>query len=406
MFTNQFFDLLLHLDDNWQVTDVRADHGVLTLDITVTHVGKSADCPKTASPMPIYDHAPERRWRHLDTMQYVTHIRCRLPRIVDAEGRITTVEPPWADRYGRQTYLFEHAVIDLLLATRNQTRTAHLMRCGFNTVNRIIHSATRRGLARRDLEGFSPHHLSLDEKSFKKGHKYVSVLSHPDSGCVLDVAEGRDMEAAKSLLEGTLTEEQRKGVVTVSMDMWKAYMGAAADKLPNADIVHDRFHLVKYLNEAIDKVRRREVKQNEELKESRYTLLKNPDNLTEKQRIQFRAIRDGNYQVAKAWQVRENFKELFGREDEKGSGLLLFLKWASDSLARRIREVDKVVQIFQDHLWGVVNALVTRFSNAMAERLNGKIQEIKTIGRGYRTFENFRNVILFFHGGLSLYPLK
>ncbi len=91
--------------------------------------------------------------------------------------------------------------------------------------------------------------------------------------------------------------------------------------------------------------------------ESRYALLKNPENLTEKQRIQFQAIRDGNYQVAKVWQVRENFKELFGKQDDKGSGLLLFLKWVSDSVERKIKEVDKVAQVFQDHLWGVVNAI-------------------------------------------------
>lgn len=62
--------------------------------------------------------------------------------------------------------------------------------------------------------------------------------------------------------------------------------------------------------------------------------------------------------------------------------------------------------MFIDHLSGVVNALITNLTNAMAERLNGKIQELKTAGRGYRTFEKFRSVILFFHGGLNLYPLK
>ena len=136
MFTNQFFDLLLHLDDTWQVTEVKADHTALTLDISIVYIGKTADCPRTAVPMPIYDHAPERRWRHLDTMQYITHIRCRLPRVLGTDGKVLTVAPPWADRYGRQTHLFEHAVIDLLLATKNQTRTAHLMRCGFNVINR------------------------------------------------------------------------------------------------------------------------------------------------------------------------------------------------------------------------------------------------------------------------------
>ena len=69
-----------------------------------------------------------------------------------------------------------------------------------------------------------------------------------------------------------------------------------------------------------------------------------------------------------------------------------------------MKELIKVAKMFNNHIRGVINALTTSFSNAMAERLNGKIQEIKTAGRGYRTFQNFRNAILFFHGGLNLYP--
>ena len=188
------------------------------------------------------------------------------------------------------------------------------------------------------------------------------------------------------------------------MDMWKAYISTAKEVLPQAEIVHDRFHLVKYLNEAIDKVRRREVKQHEELKDSRYALLKNQINLTEKQRIKFDAITGANYEVSKAWQVRENFKDLFSIS--QASGFALYSQWASNSLRRKIKEVTKVVTMFNNHIKGVVNALVTNYNNAMAERLNGKIQELKTIGRGYRTFANFRSAILFFHGGLSIYPLN
>ena len=188
------------------------------------------------------------------------------------------------------------------------------------------------------------------------------------------------------------------------MDMWKAYISTAKEVLPQAEIVHDRFHLVKYLNEAIDKVRRREVKQHKELKDSRYALLKNQINLTEKQRIKFDAITGANYEVSKAWQVRENFKDLFSIS--QASGFALYSQWASNSLRRKIKEVTKVVTMFNNHIKGVVNALVTNYNNAMAERLNGKIQELKTIGRGYRTFANFRSAILFFHGGLNLYPLS
>lgn len=350
----------------------------------------------------VYDHAPARSWRHLDTMQYKTYIRCRLPRIITSSGKVKTVQPNWASGYERHTFLFEHAVIDLLKASKNQTKTAQLMRCGFNIVNRIMHLSTERGMARRNYSEVIFEHVSIDEKSFKKGHHYITVLSHPSSGCVLDVEEDRTKESCKKLFNKSLTAEQLEKVGAISMDMWKAYITTAQEILPNASIVHDRFHLVNYLNEAIDKVRRREVKHHQELKNTRYTMLKNPENLTEKQRIHFESISAANYEVSKAWQVRENFKELFS------SGKLfawqLFNRWAVDATKRKIKEIDKVVTMFNNHISGVVNALINNLSNAMAERLNGKIQELKTVGRGYRTFINFRSAILFFHGGLDLYP--
>ena len=329
-----------------------------------------------------------------------------MPRVKNTEGKVVTIIPPWASKHERHTKLFEHAIIDLLLATKNQTKTAALMRCGFNVINRVIHLSTKRGLSRRDLSNLVIDHLSIDEKSFKKGHKYVSVLSLPKSGYILDVEQGRTKKSVRDLLDKSLTDSQQQKVQTISLDMWKAYLSVSKEKLPNAEIVHDRFHLVKYLNEAIDKVRRREVKTNEELKNSRYALLKNQENLTEKQRIKFDAIRMANYQVSKAWEVKENFRGMFNQESEKTKGFLLFTKWAQVSINRQIKEVSKVVIMFKDHLSGVINALITNFTNAMAERLNGKIQELKTAGRGYRTFEKFRSVILFFYGGLNLYPLK
>ena len=267
-----------------------------------------------------------------------------------------------------------------------------------------MHVSTERGLQRRDHQSLSFDHLSIDEKSFKRGHNYVSVLSHPSSGCVLDVEEGRDKKACKNLLDKTLTEDQRDKVKKVSMDMWKAYMNGCKEKLPKAKVVHDRFHLVKYLNEAIDKVRRREVKEHEDLKQSRYALLKNEENLTEKQRIKFQAIQQANYEVSKAWQVRENFKDLFASQPNEAFNL--FCQWAKDAVDKKIKEVTKVVDMFKTHISGIIEALIHALSNAMAERLNGKIQEIKLAGRGYRTFKNFRSAILFFHGGLDLYPLK
>jgi len=402
MFTENLFTKLLQLEQGWIVKSVETDLSEQEICIEISCILDHFLDDETGEICKFYDRAPIRSWRHLDTMQYKTFIKCQLPRIINSNGKVKTVQPNWASGYERHTYLFEHAVIDLLKASKNQTKTSKLMRCGFNVVNRIMHLSVKRGMDRRNYSELTFDYLSIDEKSFKKGHQYITVLSHPASGCVLDVEENRTKEACKKLLAKSLTTEQLNKVSAISMDMWKAFIQTAQEILPNASIVHDRFHLIKYLNEAIDKVRRREVKQHQDLKNSRYALLKNPENLTERQRIHFEAIADANYEVSKAWQVRENFKALFSKG--KLMATLSFLQWANDATKRKIKEVDKVVEMFKNHLSGVVNALLINLTNAMAERLNGKIQELKTVARGYRTFTNFRSAILFFNGGLNLYP--
>jgi transposase len=402
MFTENLFTKLLQLEQGWIVKSVETDFSEQEIHIEISCILDQFVDEETGEICKFYDRAPVRSWRHLDTMQYKTFIKCQLPRMITSNGKVKTVQPNWASGYERHTYLFEHVVIDLLQASKNQTKTAKLMRCGFNVINRILHQSVERGMKRRSLSQVHFDHLSIDEKSFKKGHHYITVLSHPSSGSVLDVEEDRTKEACKKLFNRSLTSEQLEKVRSITMDMWKAYMLSANEYLPNASIVHDRFHLVKYINEAIDKIRRREVKHHQELKNSRYALLKNPENLTLKQQIQFNAIADANYEVSKAWQVRENFKDLF--KAKKLCAWSLFNQWTIDSKGRKIKEIDKVVDMFNNHIKGVVNALISNLTNAMAERLNGKIQELKTVGRGYRTFKNFRSAILFFNGKLNLYP--
>jgi transposase len=402
MFTENLFTKLLQLEQGWIVKSVETDFSEQEIHIEISCILDQFVDEETGEICKFYDRAPVRSWRHLDTMQYKTFIKCQLPRMITSNGKVKTVQPNWASGYERHTYLFEHVVIDLLQASKNQTKTAKLMRCGFNVINRILHQSVERGMKRRSLSQVHFDHLSIDEKSFKKGHHYITVLSHPSSGSVLDVEEDRTKEACKKLFNRSLTSEQLEKVSSITMDMWKSYMLSANEYLPNASIVHDRFHLVKYINEAIDKIRRREVKHHQELKNSRYALLKNPENLTLKQQIQFNAIADANYEVSKAWQVRENFKDLF--KAKKLCAWSLFNQWTIDSKGRKIKEIDKVVDMFNNHIKGVVNALISNLTNAMAERLNGKIQELKTVGRGYRTFKNFRSAILFFNGKLNLYP--
>jgi transposase len=267
-----------------------------------------------------------------DIMQFKTFVNCQVPRVKSTIG-VKTIKVPWADNFERHTYLFERLTIELLKATKNQTRTAQLLRCGFNVVNRIIHGAVERGMERRPKDvAFT--NLSLDEKSFRKGHNYITVLSSPLAGCVVDVEQDRDKKATKALLNRVITPQNRDFVETVSVDMWRAYLTTVEEILPSAAVVHDRFHLIKYLNDAVDKVRRREVKQHGELKNSRFVLPKNKENLTDKQQIVFEHIQAANYQVSKAWRIREDFKDIFGSQSITNA-ITLFIKWGGKCIEQQ-----------------------------------------------------------------------
>ena len=148
--------------------------------------------------------------------------------------------------------------------SQNQSKAANYMNTSFEIVHNIMKRAVKRGLLRRNLDDVKV--LSLDEKSFSNGHQYFTVLSDPNDKRVLDIIQGRKLEDTQELLQKTLTSTQLNNIDWVTMDMWKAYISCAEEFLPNADIVHDNFHIIKYLNKAVDDVRKNEVKENEVLK--------------------------------------------------------------------------------------------------------------------------------------------
>jgi transposase len=400
--TELFFEKLLDFNSNWKVEAVIFDTLTDEIEIKLKFQLENYKQNNVDTYVAIHDYREIRRWRHLDILQYETFITAKIPRLITKEGKVESVNPPWASEGERHTYLFEIMVIDMLLATKNQTKTASMLRCGFNIVNRILHISTERAMSRSD-ENTVYKQLSIDEKSFQKGHKYATVLSDPITGKIIDLSMDRTKTSCVDLLKRNLNETQRSQVDCVSIDMWKAFISAVGEVLPTSKKVHDRFHLIKYLNEAIDKVRRREVKTNETLINSRYALLKNRVNLTEKQYFKFEDVLRINTQVSYAWRLTECFKNLFGCQNYQ-EAFNRYTDWSAFCNWENIPEITKVVTMFSNHMRGVCNALVEKSSNAMAERLNGKIQEIKTIARGYRTFVNFRSAILFFNGGLNLYP--
>ena len=171
--------------------------------------GQSAQCPECGRPCSIHDSAPERTWRHLDTMQFTTLIRARTPRAECPAHGVKTMQVPWAVPQGRFTLLFERFVVEVLLACASVSQACELLGIGWDAAHEIMKRAVERGLERRQLDQLK--HLGMDEKSFKRGHSYITLLTDLEASRVLEVVEERTLEAADQLW-ATLTPEQKSAV--------------------------------------------------------------------------------------------------------------------------------------------------------------------------------------------------
>ena len=250
-------------------------------------------------------------------------------------------------------------------------------------------------------------HLGIDEKSFRKGQSYASLLYDLNASRVLEVVADRTAESATALLS-TLPEQQRNEVAAVAVDMWVPFMTAVEATLPNAAIVHDKFHIVSYLTKMVDQVRRKENKTLRaaginDLVGSRYTWLRNPDNWSEKDEATFYGLQSKELKVARAWAIKETLLDLWTYSYDKPARAF-FKKWYWWATHSRLKPVISVAKMLKKHLDNIMTYLKHRITNATAEGFNSKIQTIKSAARGFRNFENYRVSILFHCGKLNLYP--
>lgn len=402
----QLYEQLLGLSKPWSVShvDVEMESNRITVHVECDKGVVWGD-PETGQDRAHVHGWVRREWRHLDTCQLETRIVAEVPRLKYKSGRVEDVAVPWAERYSRITLMMEAFVVRLLQAASNVSRVASLIKLDWHTVNDVIKRAVERGLARRDQEPI--HHLGLDEKSFGRGHNYASVLTDVDRSRVLEVTPGRKLDDAQRLLS-SLSDEQRAGVRAVAMDMWPAYMSAANTLLGNADIVHDKFHVSKYLNEAVDQVRRAEHKRLRAQGESpltgtKYAWLKTMPDKRCADAVAFRHLYQANLKTSRAWAFKESFAAFWDYRYVKPAGAY-FDAWSTRAMRSRIEPIKKVVKMLRRHRQGLLNYTKHRITNAAAEGFNSVIQTIKANARGFRSFDNFRVRVLFFCGKLDLLP--
>ncbi len=405
MNSKQLYKEMLGLQGSWYIKSVTLSKEIkqVTVEVALRKGLVWAD-PTNRTARAHINGWTERQWRHLDTCQFKTIIKARVPQLKYSDGTVKELPVPWADRYARVSLSMEAFVVELLQACPNIKSVCSLTDLSWKTVDTIMKKAVERGLTRRAQVPME--HLGLDEKSIEKGHSYASILTDVSGSRVLNLVKGRTQEAAQELLETTLSQEQRAGIEAVAMDMWPAYMGAARETLPKASIVHDKFHVVKYLNECVDQVRRREHRAMSAagfspLVGTKYSWMRNFKDKRSSEAVEFRALHQMNLKTSRAWTIKETFAH-FWTYHSISAASSFFTEWSNNAMRSKLEPVKKVVKMLRRHLDGLLNYTRYHITNATAEGFNSVIQLIKTNARGFRSFESYRARILFHCGKLDL----
>ena len=397
---------LIGVQSPWEVREVELSHPDQEVRIHVVRGPRPRlRCPECDRVCGGYD-TRERRWRHLDTMQYRTILIAQVPRVRCGEHGVQQVAVPWSDPRSRFTALFEALVIDWLREA-NVLAISRRLELSWAQVAGIQRRAVERGIARR--EQASPTEIGVDETSFQKRHEYVTVVHDIEQEVVVHVADGRTQEALEAYFEN-LGSEACEALERVAMDMWTPYIAATRATVPNADekIVFDKFHIAKHLGDAVDRVRRQENRElvshgSDRLKGSKYLWLQNPDRMSGSQWREFAPLRDSRLKVARAWAIKEAAMLIWGYA-RRGWAERMWAKWYAWAIRSRLEPIQRVARMIKKHWEGVLNAATTTVTNARAEAINSRIQWVKRMACGFRNRENFRNAIYFHLGGLGLYP--
>jgi len=403
---NAHYALLLGLGDAWRVAEVDLDLKEQRVVILIeTAAEATMCCAECGEARPLKDHAKQRQWRHLDTMQFETVILASIPRTNCPTCGVKNVSVPWAEPHGRFTMMFEAFAIRVLQAAANIEKGRQLLGLSWSSAQAIMTSAVERGVERRSVDEVQ--HVGIDEKNFKRGQSYISLLTDIDGSRILEVVPDRTKQAA-DLLWKTLSKQQRDQVQAVALDMWSAFMTSSREHAPQAALVHDRFHISKALGDAVDKVRRSEQKVlkkegDDRLTGTRFLWLRNSVNLNEEQSETFASLKKAKLKTARAWAMKEMFGGFWSLPD-KQTGAGYFESWYSWAVRGRLEPMKRVAKTLQRHKAGLLAYFDHGVTNAAAEGFNSVVQGLKSAARGFRNFANYRTRILFFCGKLQMHP--
>lgn len=401
--------MLLGLKDPWYVDRVEIDEKAQRVDVYVRHHNPiQVACPVCGEFFAPYDHVSEREFQHLSTCQLRTFVHVRLPRVNCPEHGVKQIISEFGEPNSHMTYQFEEYIIGLAQEC-SISATARLSGLSWDSSYGAVSRAVARGLHRKEKK--IPARIAVDEKSFAKGHKYETIVCDHDRGTVEFVADHNKQESLEQFYR-QFTAEEKASVTVVTMDMWDPFVAATRKHIPEWErkIVFDRFHVMRHVSVAVDKVRKAENKALVEqgcdmLKGTKYLWLWNQENIPEWRKAEFRELKDSDLGVSRAWAIKENLRHLWDYTSE-GWARKFFNRWYFWATHSRLPPIIAAAKTIKNHIENVLTYTHHRITNALAEGLNNKIEKVKRMACGFGNREHYRIAIYFHCGGLDLLPTK
>jgi transposase len=359
------------------------DQGLTIAVAPTTQIGRCCGCGCRVRR--VYDHRRGRQWRHLDLAGMRVVLQYDLRRLDCARCGVRTELVPWADADSMFTRPFEDQVA-YLAQRMDKTAIVGLMRVAWNTVGSIVDRVVTR-LAPQDRLA-DARVIGIDELSYRRHHKYVTIVTNHQTGEIIWAREGKNAETLDTFF-AELGPERSGRLQNVTLDMSQAYIRSVRAHAPQATIVFDRFHVQRLAHDALDQVRRALVaeaapEQRRVLKQTRFVLQKNPENLSSAERRKLAEVQKYNRPLYRAYLLKDTLASILSRKQYYVARDQLdgWIAWASRS---KLAPFVRVARTIRKHLHGILGYLNTGLSNGRSEGLNGKARVITRRSYGFHS---------------------
>lgn len=372
MDTTTIFSTALGITDPWYVKSVKFDKELKRLDIQIAFKkGSSFSVTGVDGMHKAYDTV-EKSWRHLNFFQHECYLTARVPRVRTPDDKLHTVAPIWAGLLNGFTLLFEALILEL-----GRCMPVHQLSKIINVSDYKIWSILDKyvGKAREHNDYANINQIGMDETSIAKGHDYITMFVDLADKITIFVTEGKGSDTVAEFKKDFEKHNGKVDNITdVSCDMSPAFIKGVRDSLPNAEITFDKFHILKIINEAVDKVRRAEAINNPILKGTRYIFLKNEDTLTAKQKAKKAALNMSkqNLKSLRALNIRETFQQIYNASTTElfTARLKDWYYWATYS---KLESIKQAAYTIKRHWDGVIRWKDSQINNGILEGLNSVV---------------------------------